>query len=101
MLGRVVNLRPALLSAAACRASVLVPETLLTRHLATVASRDAFVMPSDDDVQRRMTRSAMAGLLIEAADAGCGGGLLARVRWAGWRRRSPMAACGSPAGTRC
>ena len=52
MLGRVVNLRPALLSAAACRASVLVPETLLTRHLATVASRDAFVMPSDDDVQR-------------------------------------------------
>jgi 2-polyprenyl-6-methoxyphenol hydroxylase-like FAD-dependent oxidoreductase len=52
MIGRVVNLRPALLSAAASRASVLVPEALLTRHLATVASRDAFVMPSDHDVKR-------------------------------------------------
>ena len=41
-IGRIVNLRPALLSAAAVRATVLVPESVLTRHLATVASRSAF-----------------------------------------------------------
>jgi 2-polyprenyl-6-methoxyphenol hydroxylase-like FAD-dependent oxidoreductase len=45
LVGRIVNLRPAVLPAAAIRASVLVPEGLLTRHLATVAARDAFVMP--------------------------------------------------------
>ena len=45
MLGRVVNLRPAVLSAAAMRATVLAPEAMLTRHMAAVASRDAFVMP--------------------------------------------------------
>jgi hypothetical protein len=45
MFGRVVNLRPAMLSAAASRASALVPEAVLTRHLAAVASRPAFVMP--------------------------------------------------------
>jgi 2-polyprenyl-6-methoxyphenol hydroxylase-like FAD-dependent oxidoreductase len=44
-IGRIVNLRPALLSAAACRATVLVPEAVLTRHMATVASRSAFKAP--------------------------------------------------------
>jgi 2-polyprenyl-6-methoxyphenol hydroxylase-like FAD-dependent oxidoreductase len=49
MIGRVVNLRPAVLSAAASRATVLVPEALLTRHLAGVAARSAFVMPTPSD----------------------------------------------------
>jgi 2-polyprenyl-6-methoxyphenol hydroxylase-like FAD-dependent oxidoreductase len=41
-IGRVVNLRPQVLSAAATRASVLVPEVVLTRHLASIAARRAF-----------------------------------------------------------
>ncbi|WP_297824213.1 FAD-dependent monooxygenase [Mycobacterium sp.] len=44
-LGKIVNLRPALLSAAASRATVLIPESLLDRHLAKVASRSAFASP--------------------------------------------------------
>ena len=52
LIGRVVNLRPAALSAAASWASKLAPEALLTRHLAAVASRTAFVMPSDHDLER-------------------------------------------------
>ena len=44
-IGRVVNLRPALLSAAATRATALVPEAVLTRHMATVAARSAFQTP--------------------------------------------------------
>ncbi|WP_234834807.1 FAD-dependent oxidoreductase [Mycolicibacterium stellerae] len=46
MIGRVVNLRPALLSALASRATVLVPEALLNRHLAAVASTSAFRAPT-------------------------------------------------------
>ncbi|GAB7146148.1 FAD-dependent oxidoreductase [Mycobacterium riyadhense] len=46
LIGRVINLRPAFLSAAATRASVLVPEAMFTRHLAAVASRSAFVLPA-------------------------------------------------------
>ncbi|RDH80035.1 FAD-dependent oxidoreductase [Mycolicibacterium moriokaense] len=46
LLGRIVNLRPTFLSAAATRATVLVPEAVLTRHLATVASRSAFRAPT-------------------------------------------------------
>lgn len=42
LIGRVVNLRPQILSAAATRASVLVPEYVLTRHLASIAARGAF-----------------------------------------------------------
>lgn len=42
MIGRIVNLRPAALSAAASRATVLVPEALLHRQLATIAARSAF-----------------------------------------------------------
>ena len=51
LLGRIVNLRPAFLSAAASRASVLVPEAVLTRHLAAVASRSAFLLPTRADTQ--------------------------------------------------
>ncbi len=46
LLGKIVNLRPAFLSAAATRASALVPEAVLTRHMATVASRSAFTAPT-------------------------------------------------------
>jgi 2-polyprenyl-6-methoxyphenol hydroxylase-like FAD-dependent oxidoreductase len=45
LLGRLVNLRPAFLSAAASHASALIPEPVLTRHLASVAARTAFVLP--------------------------------------------------------
>ncbi|WP_304107868.1 FAD-dependent monooxygenase [Mycolicibacterium bacteremicum] len=43
--GQIVNLRPALLSAVASRASALVPESLLARHLASIAGRSAFALP--------------------------------------------------------
>lgn len=46
MIGRIVNLRPAVLSALAGRATVLVPEMLLSRQLAAVAARSAFVLPT-------------------------------------------------------
>jgi 2-polyprenyl-6-methoxyphenol hydroxylase-like FAD-dependent oxidoreductase len=49
LIGQVVNMRPALLSGLTCRATVLAPEALMTRHLATVAARSAFVLPSDRD----------------------------------------------------
>ncbi|OLP01315.1 FAD-binding monooxygenase [Mycolicibacterium porcinum] len=42
LIGRVVNLRPPALSAAATRATVVVPEFVLTRHLASIAGRRAF-----------------------------------------------------------
>ena len=49
------NGRPSLSStdagAAITRASVLGPEALVTRHLATVAARSAFALPTDRDVQ--------------------------------------------------
>ncbi|MDX1891366.1 FAD-dependent oxidoreductase [Mycolicibacterium sp. 050158] len=44
-LGRVVNARPALLGAAAMRASAALPEAVVTRHLAWVAGRSAFALP--------------------------------------------------------
>jgi len=50
MIGQIVNLPP-LLSAAATRATVFGPEALVTRHLATIASRSAFALPTDRDVQ--------------------------------------------------
>jgi 2-polyprenyl-6-methoxyphenol hydroxylase-like FAD-dependent oxidoreductase len=50
LIGQIVNLPP-LLSAAATRATVLGPEALVTRHLATVAARSAFALPTDRDVQ--------------------------------------------------
>jgi 2-polyprenyl-6-methoxyphenol hydroxylase-like FAD-dependent oxidoreductase len=41
-IGQVLNLRPEWLGAAAARASARVPESVLIRHLATIASRQAF-----------------------------------------------------------
>ena len=45
VIGEVVNLRPAVLAGAAARATVVIPEVLLTRHLAAVAARSAFRLP--------------------------------------------------------
>jgi 2-polyprenyl-6-methoxyphenol hydroxylase-like FAD-dependent oxidoreductase len=45
LIGQLVNVRPAFLSAAAMRASRLVPEAILMRHLASVAARSAFALP--------------------------------------------------------
>jgi 2-polyprenyl-6-methoxyphenol hydroxylase-like FAD-dependent oxidoreductase len=50
LIGRLVNLRPAFLSSLVGRATVLGPEALLTRHLAGLASRSAFVLPTQRDV---------------------------------------------------
>jgi 2-polyprenyl-6-methoxyphenol hydroxylase-like FAD-dependent oxidoreductase len=49
LVGQVVNLRPAFLSGLAGRATVLVPEALINRHLAKVAARSAFMLPSEHD----------------------------------------------------
>lgn len=46
LIGRVINARPAMLSAIAARASALMPESVLNRHLASVAARSAFVLPA-------------------------------------------------------
>ncbi len=45
MLGEILNLRPAALSTLAMRATVLVPEAMVTRHLAGIAARSAFRVP--------------------------------------------------------
>ncbi|BCI54172.1 salicylate hydroxylase [Mycolicibacterium litorale] len=45
LIGRVVNVRPAALSALASRATVVIPEAVVGRHLATVAARSAFTLP--------------------------------------------------------
>ncbi|WP_328358317.1 FAD-dependent oxidoreductase [Mycobacterium sp. NBC_00419] len=50
-IGRIVNLRPAALSGALSRATVLLPEFLVTRHLATIAGRSAFTLPTHHDAQ--------------------------------------------------
>ena len=42
LIGRIMNLRPAPLGAAAVRCSALVPEFALTRHLASIAAYSAF-----------------------------------------------------------
>jgi 2-polyprenyl-6-methoxyphenol hydroxylase-like FAD-dependent oxidoreductase len=49
LIGQVVNVRPAFLSGLLGRATILIPEAMVTRHLAAVASRSAFVLPSDRD----------------------------------------------------
>jgi 2-polyprenyl-6-methoxyphenol hydroxylase-like FAD-dependent oxidoreductase len=46
MIGRVANVRPAILSAAASRATALIPEAMLTRHLASIAGYSAFATPT-------------------------------------------------------
>jgi 2-polyprenyl-6-methoxyphenol hydroxylase-like FAD-dependent oxidoreductase len=45
-IGQLLNLRPAALSTVVGRASALVPESVLTRHLAKVASQSAFKAPT-------------------------------------------------------
>ena len=45
LIGRVVNLRPAVLSALASRATVVLPEVVVTRHLASIAAAAAFRLP--------------------------------------------------------
>mgnify|MGYP001806387695 CR=1 FL=1 len=52
LIGRVVNLRPAALSALASRATVVVPEFVVTRHLASIAGGAAFRMPTRNDAQQ-------------------------------------------------
>jgi 2-polyprenyl-6-methoxyphenol hydroxylase-like FAD-dependent oxidoreductase len=49
VIGQLVNMRPAFLSGLALRATVLAPEALLTRHMAAVAARSAFVLPRHRD----------------------------------------------------
>jgi len=44
-IGQVLNLRPEWLGSAAAHASALVPESVLTRHLSSLASDGAFVLP--------------------------------------------------------
>jgi 2-polyprenyl-6-methoxyphenol hydroxylase-like FAD-dependent oxidoreductase len=50
LIGRIVNIRPAFLSALASRATVLGPEALVSRHLSAIASRSAFALPTERDV---------------------------------------------------
>lgn len=50
LIGRVLNLRPAVLSATLSRATVLAPEFVVTRHLASIAARSAFALPTASDV---------------------------------------------------
>lgn len=46
LIGQLVNVRPAFVGTLAMRASSLVPEAALMRHLASVAGRSAFTLPS-------------------------------------------------------
>ena len=67
LIGRIVNLRPAFLSALASRATVLGPEALVTRHLAGLASRSAFVLPTR--ARHRASVTVRLGpLVVEAVD---------------------------------
>ncbi|MEB3034377.1 FAD-dependent oxidoreductase [[Mycobacterium] nativiensis] len=43
--GQVLNVRPDFLGAAISRATVLIPEPLLMRHMASIAGRSAFALP--------------------------------------------------------
>ncbi|MDG4667731.1 FAD-dependent oxidoreductase [Mycobacterium sp. 236(2023)] len=49
-IGRIVNLRPAVLSGIASRATGLIPERVVTSHLAWIAAGSAFVLPTDRDL---------------------------------------------------
>ena len=49
-IGKILNLRPAILSALASRATVLLPESVMMGQLETIASRGAFVVPTHRDV---------------------------------------------------
>ncbi|ANI40908.1 FAD-dependent oxidoreductase [Mycolicibacterium vaccae] len=45
-IGRVVNMRPTVLSGVAGRATAVIPEKVMTRHLASIAAGSAFVLPT-------------------------------------------------------
>ncbi|MDT5203673.1 MAG: hypothetical protein QOD34_309 [Mycobacterium sp.] len=45
-IGKMITLRPSFLSATASRATVLVPEAVVTRHIASVAARSALALPA-------------------------------------------------------
>ena len=66
MIGQIVNLPP-LLSAAASRATVLGPEALVTRHLATIAARVG-VRAADRPRRPACMSITLGPLLVEAAD---------------------------------
>mgnify|MGYP002135214960 CR=1 FL=1 len=48
--GAVLNVRPAVLAAGLTRATAVIPEAVLTRHLAWVAARSAFRLPQNEEV---------------------------------------------------
>ncbi len=48
--GAVLNVRPAVLAAALTRATAVIPEAVLTRHLTWVAARSAFRLPQNEEV---------------------------------------------------
>ena len=48
-IGRIVNMRPSFLSGAASRATALIPERAVTSHLASLAARSAFILPTAAD----------------------------------------------------
>jgi hypothetical protein len=52
VIGKILNLRPALFSAAASRATALVPEVMLTRHMTSVAARSAFALSTHSGTDR-------------------------------------------------
>jgi 2-polyprenyl-6-methoxyphenol hydroxylase-like FAD-dependent oxidoreductase len=47
LIGRMMNLRPGMLSGLAARGSALIPEVIVRRHLASIAARSAFRLPPD------------------------------------------------------
>lgn len=51
-LGRIVNVRPAVLSGLAGRATALIPERMVTAHLAWIAAGSAFILPTAADLAR-------------------------------------------------
>ncbi|WP_101947538.1 FAD-dependent oxidoreductase [Mycobacterium sp. 3519A] len=53
LVGQIVNVRPAPLSGLVGRATKLVPEAVMSRHLATVAARSAFVLPGERETASR------------------------------------------------
>ncbi|MGV0835144.1 FAD-dependent oxidoreductase [Mycolicibacterium thermoresistibile] len=52
LIGRMLNLRPPWLSGMVNRATVLVPEAVVRRHLTTIAAGRAFRLPTSADVRR-------------------------------------------------
>lgn len=51
VIGRVINIRPSWVGAAAVRASALLPDAVANRHLATIAARSALRLPDPVEVR--------------------------------------------------